>query len=124
MNLFFPFQYFILYNISTNLQKSSKNFISAVKRFYPFQRSVVFHLICYADQMTGFYVKCNTGLKFVHPLSVFLLKLIRLYYPAGIYLLKINNRNTRTRCEICSKLSIKTPERRHAFEHVNVKWVI
>ena len=33
--------------------------------------------------------------------------------PAGIYLLKVNNRNTRTRCEICSKLTIKTPERRH-----------
>ena len=27
--------------------------------------------------------------------------------PAGIYLLKVNNRNTRTRCEICSKLTIK-----------------
>ena len=35
-------------------------------------------------------------------------------YPAGIYLLKVNNRNTRTRCEICSKLTIKTPERRLA----------
>ena len=34
------------------------------------------------------------------------------YHPAGIYLLKVNNRNTRTRCEICSKLTIKTPERR------------
>ena len=33
--------------------------------------------------------------------------------PAGIYLLKVNNRNTRTRCEICSKLVIKIPERRH-----------
>ena len=32
--------------------------------------------------------------------------------PAGIYLLKVNNRNTRTRCEICSKLTINTPERR------------
>ena len=32
--------------------------------------------------------------------------------PAGIYLLKVNNRNTRTRCEICSKLTIKKPERR------------
>ena len=30
--------------------------------------------------------------------------------PAGIYLLKVNNRNTRTRCEICSKLAIKTPK--------------
>ena len=33
--------------------------------------------------------------------------------PAGTYLLKVNNRNTRTRCEICLKLTIKTPERRH-----------
>ena len=31
--------------------------------------------------------------------------------PAGIYLLKVNNRNTRTRFEICSKLKIKTLER-------------
>ena len=38
---------------------------------------------------------------------------IMIPYPAGIYLLKVNNRNTRTRCEICSKLTIKTPERRH-----------
>ena len=31
---------------------------------------------------------------------------------AGNYMFKVNNRNTRTRCEICSKLTIKTPERR------------
>ena len=30
----------------------------------------------------------------------------------GIYMFKVNNRNSRTRCEICSKLTIKTPERR------------
>ena len=29
-----------------------------------------------------------------------------------IYLLKVNNRNTRTRCEKSSKLTIQTPERR------------
>ena len=28
-------------------------------------------------------------------------------YSVGIYLLKVNNRKTRTRCEICSKLTIK-----------------
>ena len=33
--------------------------------------------------------------------------------PVGIYLFKVNNRNARTRCEICAKLTIKTPERRH-----------
>ena len=30
--------------------------------------------------------------------------------PVGIYLLKVNNRNSRTRVEICSKLAINTPE--------------
>ena len=35
--------------------------------------------------------------------------------PVSIYLLKVNNRNTRTRSEICSKLTIKTPERRQWF---------
>ena len=32
---------------------------------------------------------------------------------ANIYLRKVNNRNTGKRREICSKLTIKTPERRH-----------
>ena len=48
--------------------------------------------------------------------------------PVSIYLLKVNNRNTRTRSEICSKLTIKTPERRQwrrsgvfivNFEHIS-----
>ena len=30
----------------------------------------------------------------------------------NIHLFKVNNRNTRKRCEMCSKLTIKTPERR------------
>ena len=32
-------------------------------------------------------------------------------YPAGNYMFKFNNGNTRTRYEIFSKLTIKTPER-------------
>ena len=41
---------------------------------------------------------------------------------------KVNNSNTRTRCEICSELAIKTPERRQwrrlgvfivNFEHIS-----
>ena len=31
---------------------------------------------------------------------------------AGNYMFKVNNRHTRTRCEVSSKLTIKTPERR------------
>ena len=32
-------------------------------------------------------------------------------YSAKIYLFKVNNKNTRKKCEICSKLTLKTPER-------------
>ena len=38
-------------------------------------------------------------------------------YPAGIYQLEVKNRNTRTRCEICLKLTIKIQEeRRRRFD--------
>ena len=33
----------------------------------------------------------------------------------NIYLFKVNNRDTNKSCEICSKLTIKTPERRHWY---------
>ena len=32
--------------------------------------------------------------------------------PAGNYMFKVDKRNTRTRCEICLKLTVKIPERR------------
>ena len=32
-------------------------------------------------------------------------------FPAGVYMFKVNNRKTRTRYKICSKLTIKTPKR-------------
>ena len=40
--------------------------------------------------------------------------------PANIYLRKVNYRNTRKRCEICSELIMKAPERRDVNEQVNV----
>ena len=40
--------------------------------------------------------------------------------PAGSYMFKANNRNTRTKCEICSKLTINTPERRQELFNENV----
>ena len=57
-----------------------------------------------------------------------LIQIINFLLPAGIYLLKVNNRNTRTRCEICSKLTLKTPQGRDGrrsgvfivnFEHIS-----
>ena len=51
----------------------------------------------------------------------------------GNYIFKVNNKNTRTRCEICSKLTIKIPEQTYLtpssgvsivnFEHVIAGWV-
>ena len=38
-------------------------------------------------------------------------------FPGGNYMFKVNNRNTRTRCEICSKLTINIPERHHRLYH-------
>ena len=37
---------------------------------------------------------------------------VKVTYPAGNYMFKVNNKNTSARCEVCSKLTIKTPERR------------
>ena len=34
-------------------------------------------------------------------------------YQLSIYLFQVNNRNTRAKCEMCSKLTIKTPEWHH-----------
>ena len=64
----------------------------------------------------------------IKPLRPNALIFLKTLFPAGIYLLKVNNRNTRTRHEICSKLTIKTPERRQwrpsgvfivTFEHIS-----
>ena len=50
------------------------------------------------------------------------------FYPAANYMFKVNHGNTRRRCEICSKLTIKTSERRQwggsgafifNFEHIS-----
>ena len=37
--------------------------------------------------------------------------LFQISNPTKIYLFKVNNRSSRKMCEICSKLTIKTPER-------------
>ena len=53
--------------------------------------------------------------------------------PANIYLFNVKNRNTRKGCEICSKLTIKTPKRDQQprsgvfnvnFEHISHFFVV
>ena len=60
-------------------------------------------------------------------------KVIFCDFPDGNYMFKVNNRNTRTRCEICSELTMKTLERRHwcgsgvffvNFEHILYRVIV
>ena len=53
--------------------------------------------------------------------------------PAGNYMFKVNNRNTGSRCKICLKLTIKTPERHQwrrsgvfivNFEHISLRGLV
>ena len=69
---------------------------------------------CQRNCMKKLKYRCLTGSK--------------IYLPASIYMLKVNNKNLRTRCKICSKLTIKTSGRRHwrrysafivNFEHIS-----
>ena len=53
----------------------------------------------------------RNGLRVVRPYRTLYLLVIN--NPANIYFFKVNNRNTRKRCEIFSSLTIQTLERRH-----------
>ena len=74
-----------------------------------------------------FFVPNGYGCSYVFPKS-FIFSYMCIVNPAKIYSFKVNNRNTRKRCEMCSKLTIKTPERRQwlrsgvfivNFEHIS-----
>ena len=41
-----------------------------------------------------------------------------MHFVANIYLFKVNNKNTRKKCEMCLKLRIKTPERRRSGDFI------
>ena len=47
------------------------------------------------------------------PKTILILSYAARIYLAGAYLLKVNNGNSRVKCEICSKFTIKTSDRRH-----------
>ena len=91
------------------------------------------HLNCFAKQITGFCMKCNTGLKwfrlknihhnvwFTTIVSILItlnktsviMKMLKvkhntINHPAGIYLFTVNN-GARAMYEISSKLTLKTP---------------
>ena len=51
-----------------------------------------------------------------------ILNVFRTCYPAGNYMFKVYNRNTRRSCEICSKLTSCSTVSIVSFEQVNVDW--
>ena len=57
--------------------------------------TLTFEIFCYRSNYEGFLLH-----SVIEPNSV------------GIYMFKVNSRNTIARCKICSKLTIMTPERR------------
>ena len=68
---------------------------------------------CSCNHLTNFAILIAVNdFQVKYAISCIILDIHITYIPAGIYLFKVNNRNTRTRCKICSKLTIKTPERR------------
>ena len=80
------------------------------------------------SQLTGFYTTRTLVLETKVKRTNKHFSQIILEYPAGIYNRNVNNRNTKTGCEICSKLITKTPERRQwlrsdvfiiNFEHIS-----
>ena len=47
-----------------------------------------------------------------------------MHVSAGIYFFKVSIGNTKARCEICSNLTIKTPEQYHVFSLLTLnKWM-
>ena len=75
-----------------------------------------FHSVSIKDHSSSFLANFSEKLTFLTPWYEtsqerrnvsFSGNLTNVLNPAGIYLLKVNNRNTRTRWKICSKLTIK-----------------
>ena len=98
--------------------KSSFNIISTrVLRSSGPNGFKITQIICFASDLTDddYTIKISSSNKF-SPLPKSFVRLFFLSrYPANIYLLTVNNKNTRKRCKTCSKLTIKTPKRYQLF---------
>ena len=84
--------------IVENSQVRKKNIRTNFIRFYISKKIQKFNLS--NDSRSNKYPIENWGLEKPELITI----------PAGNYMFKVNNRNTRTRCEICWKLTIKIPE--------------
>ena len=70
---------------------------------------------CVTLKMFGLVLSCiklRNGQTYFKNLAVFT---TQDFYPAGNEMFNVNNKNTRTKCEICSKLTKKKLKRRQWF---------
>ena len=96
---------------STNTDKLNKEFPSKfLKAVFHKIYLVHFWILCPKYHLL---VTCNTNVTAKFEDLNMKNKTEESVYPGNIDLLEVNTRNTRKRCKICSKLTIKTPERRH-----------
>ena len=85
-------------DLQTYEKKATKiNYVAMKKKFSPFTtKNHILHQL-QISKLTHFTeISGNVEIK-----------------PADKYMFKVNNRNTRTRCKISSKLALKTSGRRH-----------
>ena len=68
-----------------------------------FEKNIASACSLYKTDLIHFYVASQV-------ISIWSLHYGNILAPVRIYILKVNNRNTRIRCEICSKLTLKIPE--------------
>ena len=52
-------------------------------------------------------INTRKDVQFIQLLKIWRRSGVSIVFPANIYLFKVNNTNTRKRCEICSELRIK-----------------
>ena len=68
--------------------------------------------------MTGLWINIMTGPRRTSiPYSLQIIKAPTIQFPAGNYVFKANKRSTKTKCEMCSKVTIKIPGRCHRQLH-------
>ena len=81
--------------------------------FFAFLKFSISHLFCFPGLLKQYYQhELHLEKKKIMYFEIKKLLLRTVLYPDGIYLFKVNNGNTRVICEICPKLTIKTPKRR------------
>ena len=90
-------------NFFKNLNKEFGNILK-INRAFDWQNNWEITFLAADDWNTDLYTKHSAY--FLRETTIKNCK-----YPVGICLLEVNNKSTKTSCEICSKLTIKTPER-------------